>query len=594
METHHITTGKIVSSPTDTTWAQAYSAGKLYTVLSLKGTSDTTLAALGKDINEKLQREFFALDDKSLATIKKAVETSVSDVPSETTYSLVLTTVVNDALYIVIANSGYIVLKRGDNASVIAAGENNSIATFSGKYETHDIFILTTGSFLKTIPLEEVTKTLEDANPHEIAESLALLIHEKSTGLEAGLIIKMGGHQSPIATPRDETVSTQEQELEEKNDHLELGEEMPQGSKFALPVLGLTGLRNLIPKRFSRKQLIAGAIIVLVIVLGGGILLENSKRQDAQLNTQAQALVDSQKERFDEAVAVIGLNKSLAIEQLSGIKTNLEPELNKFPEGSESRKTIDDFLKQIEEALGGNTSSGSSPISVFLEPKDDIKTIAFVTNKGGTLTISGGTTASTISSTGGVEKTFESENAKGISASETNIFILTSKGVQKIEKSSGDADEIFEAAGKSIDTFGDNIYVLEGKTINKYRPNTYAKEAYLTGDITLTDPSSIAIDSSIYVVDEGKIKKFTRGAEDSFSYNGPSLSNKSLAYTDEEYTNLYVADPASKMAYVIGKSGNKVSEVSLKGMRTITGISASETEKRIYIAGDNKIYSINF
>lgn len=594
METHHINTGKIVSSPTDTTWAQAYSAGKLYTVLSLEGSVESGLAALGKETIEKLQREFFALDNKSLTAIKKSVETVIADIPKDISYSFVLATVVDSVVYLVLAGLGHVVLKRGDKTSNIAAGEDGQVTTFSGKFEPQDIFLLETDSFLKTISMDKIKTGLEEKTPHEISENLALVMHEKSTGLEAGLVIHLGGHHTKaleeVADSHEATDS-----LPENNDHLELDDSPKEKKKHALPVFNMPNISHLMPRKFSKKQLIAVMIVALLLILGSGIFIENNKRQETKYNAEVTSLLAQHNGRYEEAVAVMGLNKSLAVEELMTIKTALVTEQKNYPQGSAARLKLDDFLAKVNDALGGNVPNSNSPISVFFEPQEDLKIVAFLTNKGGTLTSAGGTTAGSISNNGAIDKTYETNNAKGISASEDNIFIMTSNSVQKISKDTGKADDIFDVSGAiSMDTFGDNVYVLEEKTINKYRPNAYTKEAYFTGEETLSDPSSIAIDSSIYVVDDSKIRKFTRGKEDSFSYSGPTLSNKSLAYTDEDYANLYVVDPTSKMAYVIDKSGNKVSEISLKGMRTITGIAANEKDKKIFIASDNKIYSINF
>lgn len=591
MEKQNPTIGKVVSSPTDNAWAQAYSAGKLYIVLSLETDDSKTLAALGRETVEKLQREFFALDQKSLQSIKKAVEGVLSEIPKNITYSCVVSTTVKNAFYICIGGNRYVLLSRNNKTSVIAAGEKDSLSSYSGICESDDVFLLTTEGFLKTIAQDEIQKVLDTKNPHEASEELAVLMHENATGSEAALIIKdaITKHQ---AAPSPVTIDDEEilKEEEEKNDHLEL-DDSTEEKKVKIPSFHFAFITQIIPRKFSKKVIIGVAIVALVVLLGGGILFEQSKRQNDSNTAAAQKIISSHTDRYEEALAVMPLNKSLALEALSEIQTGLEREKEQFAQGSQARNKIEEFLEKVNSAMGGNTSS-NSPISMFLEPNDTIKTLAFLTNKGGSLTSAGGTTAGIISSNGEIDETFDTDNAKGVSASEDSIFILTSSGVQKIEKSSGETEDIFETTGKSIDTFGDNIYVLEGKTISKYRPNAYAKEAYLTGDATLTDPSSIAIDASIYVVDEGEIKKFTRGAEDSFNYNGPTLSNKSLAYTDEDYANLYVVDPVSQMAYVIDKSGKKVSEFSLKGMKTITGVSAEESNSKMYIAGDGNIYII--
>jgi hypothetical protein len=62
---------KVVATPTPTAWSQAYSAGKLFAVLSL--TIDTVppegqeyLNTVGKDTISTLESEFFTLESKNL------------------------------------------------------------------------------------------------------------------------------------------------------------------------------------------------------------------------------------------------------------------------------------------------------------------------------------------------------------------------------------------------------------------------------------------------------------------------------------------------------------------------------------------------
>src|SRR2546423_13397107 len=90
MSETHITFAKIVATPTQDAWAQAYNAGNLFSVLSLSGTppEGETLNAIGKDIFNNLEAEFFPLEEKNLATIKAAITAACQEIPSELAASL--------------------------------------------------------------------------------------------------------------------------------------------------------------------------------------------------------------------------------------------------------------------------------------------------------------------------------------------------------------------------------------------------------------------------------------------------------------------------------------------------------------------------
>ena len=66
---HNLSFSKIVATPTLNAWSQAYNAGKLFAVLSLEKTKDPSgiesLNMLGRDLLERLEQEFFAIEDKN-------------------------------------------------------------------------------------------------------------------------------------------------------------------------------------------------------------------------------------------------------------------------------------------------------------------------------------------------------------------------------------------------------------------------------------------------------------------------------------------------------------------------------------------------
>src|SRR3972149_2979324 len=140
----NILLSKLVANPTDTTWAQAYSTLNLYIVLSIKSENASGgIVTSGKELLEKIQREYFSLDDKSLANIKKTTDNSLADVAKES-ISIVLTTIHEGMFYIVIKGTGEVILKRGGKIGSIARGEEEVVAAFSGKIQADDIIILET------------------------------------------------------------------------------------------------------------------------------------------------------------------------------------------------------------------------------------------------------------------------------------------------------------------------------------------------------------------------------------------------------------------------------------------------------------------
>ncbi|MFI5265265.1 MAG: hypothetical protein ACHQT7_00790 [Candidatus Levyibacteriota bacterium] len=592
---HSSPVSKIVATATASSWAQAYSAGKLHLCLSLDGETNENVTSLGKDVLEKIQREFFALDEKNLETLKNVVAVVIKTIPPEATLSLVLTTIVEDVLYIIIANSGSVLLKRGEDITVIGNGEKDAVIGFSGKVEPADILLAATSGLLKTISYENLGKAFKNTAPHEIGESLAPFLHEHASGTEAALVWKMIG--SKKALPEEEL-----QDAEHPNDTLELEEEPEKKRSLKIPDVSSYARRIKIPTiTLGKRQLIIVAAVLLGIALLSSLLFEKIIGQSNIENAAVSSFLTPEKQKYDDAIALMSLNKSLAVDELSQVKTETEAEKNKFPAGSHAAATIDTFLALVNQALGGQASVGNSQIKVFFDAtkNSDISNVSVITDKGGQITVAGKTKGGFLKSDGSVDSAFDTGgNVTGITQDDKNAYLLEDSVVLQVARSGGKPSSIIDkqASPISIDTFGGNIYLLSktDKTIYKYVPASFDKASYFTKDTALANPSSVAIDSSIYVVDNGKIIKFTRGASDSFSYAGKPLSSNAQVYTDTDYTNLYVLDPDKKTATVLSKTGGLVTEVNLKGMKNITSIAADETGKKMYICADNKIYSISF
>ncbi|MGE5042218.1 MAG: hypothetical protein ACM3IJ_04935 [Candidatus Levyibacteriota bacterium] len=585
----HLAVAKIVGNADTSAWAQAYSAGKLHVLLSLSGQSETPVAGIGKESLEKLQREFFALDEKTLQEVQKAVETVTASMPEGLSYGLILATVVENVLYLIIANSGAVFLKRKEMVATIGVGEDGRVQAFSGKILPHDTIILLTEGALETISREKIEAALRLETPGEIAEQLAPLVHAKSTGTEAALIWKVIG-------PAGET---EEEEIEE-----EIIE--PSGTRGfpSLPFL-VSGLKDkvfpylLSLKKLDRKKAAVLVAIVLVLILVGSFFMQKGKQQDAQYDAALQKILPPAEQKYEDALAVMELNKEMGMQELQQIKSDVEKNEGQFPTGSKQAKQMQEFLQKIDSSLGSGPATASK-IKLFFDPANnkDLPSVSYVSVKGGDIAAAGSQKGGIIKSDGSVSSGFDITNPRAITSDDKNIYVISSDGVDQITKSSGKSSAIIskQANPISIDTFGGNLYLLSktDSTVYKYRPNDFNKEAYFASDTKLSSPSSIAIDSSIYIIDAGTIKKFTRGNPDSISYKGKALSSGSLIYTDVDYANLYVADSQSKAAYIVDKSGTVVSEFSLKGMKQITSIAADEKNRKIYIVGDNKIYSIDF
>src|SRR6266498_1841689 len=84
---------KLVATPTDSAWSQAYNAGNLFACLSVsvvEKNENISLPATGKDVLNLLESEFFTLEEKTITSIKQAIHESLTKLPSSVTVDLTL------------------------------------------------------------------------------------------------------------------------------------------------------------------------------------------------------------------------------------------------------------------------------------------------------------------------------------------------------------------------------------------------------------------------------------------------------------------------------------------------------------------------
>lgn len=617
MNDHNILLSKIITNATDTTWSQAYTTLNFYITLSIEFTGERNeenaekekepIAVFGKEILERIQREFFALDEKTLESVKKAVETVTESIPKDCDYSIVLATIVKDMLYIVIGSGGHVIIKRNDKIGTIAQGENGKVTAFSGLLQSDDVVILETKNFAEKIPLEKISTLLDNGNVSEISENLAPLIHDSSNGTEAAIVLQYasGTHteeeKEKVAIPeakQGESSSEEEETLE--------NEEV-----VVSPISGdnkTERRQNEFLKRFAgkRKAIIIG-IVILVLILAVSIFFENNRREASKRAALFTQQVTPLEKKYDEAATLTGLNKALGLDSLSSIKSDLTK--ISFPKGtSEEMKTKEFYDKVVKKIAEFEAASSLTNEKVFFDPSnEDIKSVGVITRKGGALAAINSDTgvAALIDASGKVTQTLKNtiKGSKSISADTTTVYVLSDDGILTVDKKSAKKTvavaDLISSNIAGIDTFFGNIYALNKKngTVDKYASGSNTKTAYFTdSSITLTNPTSFSIDSSIWIVEDGgKIRKFTKGKEDSFNISGLSkpLGTEAIIYTDQDYSSVYILDPKNNRLLEIAKTGEVKNQYGSKEFANVSSFAVDETGKKVYFVLSGKISSFD-
>lgn len=396
----NLTFAKIVATPTNSAWSQAYSAGMLFTALSLKkkeeevkeekedeekasedleqedGEDSIELKSEGKKILDTLEAEFFTLEEKTLETIKGAITTASSQIPKDLEFSFVAAAVVNNILYVYILGKGAIFIKRGEKFGPILKSEEElgKISAASGLLQNGDLIVLQTFGFSQVLTEQDLLSSLENPTPNDIAEALAPLVHEKNQPEAAAIILSFKESTS-------EAAAEEEQEILKKTQ-----EEVPSKNYLSLITPYLSSLKekfktSKIPLNRSKKMYLTLVIIIFAVLLASIFLAikrqESSKREALFNSVYAQA-----SKKYDEGKALEDLNKNLARDSLSAAQKILNDNKSKFPTNSKEEKKIEDLSKQVDSelskvsAVDNSTKLDRSTLSVTVENGSGVEGVA--------------------------------------------------------------------------------------------------------------------------------------------------------------------------------------------------------------------------
>lgn len=351
MEKANLEFAKIVSTPTLTSWAQAYNAGNLFAVLSLKNDAlsedDGSLNILGKEIIDTLEKEYFATEEKNLASIKEALTTTVKKIPKGIITSLVVVAVApsdKNILYAFIFGGGKIILKRGDKIGrILNKEDSNDLQSASGFLEDDDIIILETDQFANLVSEAELSSSLDHHAPSEIAETFSPKVHEKEEGGASALILV---HKGKIA--EEEIISEEEIEEEQVVE--------AQNKYFSLLKSKVNQLKNRVVSQsglnHSKKIFLTVAILLLFILISS-IFFAVKKNNEAKTQALFQEIFVPSQKKYDEGTSLLDLNKNLAREDFLQAKKTLEEGKSKFKADSKEEKQIEDLLTKVNKNLEG-------------------------------------------------------------------------------------------------------------------------------------------------------------------------------------------------------------------------------------------------
>jgi hypothetical protein len=587
---------KIVATPTDTAWSQAYNEGGVFTILSLSKSEDIepeSLNTIGKEVLNIFRSEFFTLEEKTLSALKNVVHQSFEHVPKSVLVSFVVAFNKDDLLYLLVVGGGKVMMRRGDKTGVLldktAKEPERHITAASGVLKSDDLILLQTQEFAEKMTPETLQEALSLDLPNDIAEALTPKVHGSEQGASAAIILSYHGipsipteesteeipeavtEKAAPAPPQedidDDLEDTQTDEAEKTPVPVRQEAEIEQDADDAELDEGESRRRLRLPSLPKKTLILIGIAILLVGILISSILATKQHQQNTKAHEEFASIYDEAKNEFETGKELLSINPSLARDDFLAAQEILQKADGKFEEGTEEKKQLDSLKKQVEEQL--DATSGAQTVKAT-EVKDDANA-ALAAEK-------------------------STKNALAVAEEDGTVSVLTAKNVSIDGKAaiSGDWDKPVGLA-----SYGGNIYVLDAAdSIRKYvkSGNDYTDSNYLKGSSPdLTKAVSMGIDGSIYVLfSDGQITKYTKGVTDSFKLSGLTtpFSSPTRLFASSKLETIFILDPKHSRIVVLEKTGSFVKEISASILSAAVDLQIDSGGKTAYVLAKGKIYSL--
>ena len=569
----NISVEKIVATPSQSSWSQAYNAGRLFAVLSLEKEAEETqekdyLNILGKELLETLEQEFFALEVKDLESIKKSVQTTIKKIPENVACSFIIGSIVDHVLYVFIQGEGKVTLKRSEEFGIILESDKNELKASSGILKEADLVILQTKQFKDIISTNILVSALDHQPPSDIAEALAPIIHRQEKGGAAAILIEIKKKEEDLIlsdaklAQQEIDTTSQPRGLKSFTDYF-----YPLADKLKFPKL-----KNL--EHPKKKFLTIAAVVMLILILTVIFAISaqnNTKRQAAfrQVYPQAQ-------KKYEEGQSLVDLNKNLARDSFTAAEKILNDNKNKFPKNSKEGKKVLELREKVNKALTSASEINSVAAKIVDESQSRILSLGL-----------------------------KNADSPYFTQDDKNIYFLKD-GVISEDKKDSKTKKIINSNDlpKNIGGLGvyfGNIYVLDKNgQILKFvsSDGEFSKNNYFPNDTSpnLSKAQSLAIDGSIWILfSDGTILKFTKGESDNLNISGldKPFSNPTRIFTDLSSDNIYILDNGNSRIAMLSKNGSYQAQYQTNVIKSAKDFEVKESDKKIYILSGGKVYQID-
>ncbi len=554
----------------------------------------------GRQLMSDLADSFFSGEESASTKLSASLVEAKEKLADVESFSILLASIFGKVLYLVGQGSVRVILKRLENASTILEQGNGQLV--SGYLQEGDRIFLATTNLVELLS-KNITNHLE-LSLTEWEEAVRAKISGEDIEPEIDIPLATAGAlidilpDEEVAIPKTETIPPYQSTgfTSDKNAVFKsLADRLPT-VRLAFPI-------------GSRLKLSLAAIIILVVLVGGGLKFKASK--DAQNSADFNHFFQVANDSYNEAQNLKTLNPAEAANKLSMAQDNIQKAL-KIDSKNQSAQ---DLSKNINSSSDEITQGAKANFNEYLALdliKKGFSSQKMSLSAGQLLLLGFDDTLVTVNldkkshqivaekdKIGQARFSSINNNLAAVFSQDSALKLdLGNKSVAVVAKSDAKWQDIID-----ISIFGGNEYLLDNKAnqIWKYLPTSTGfsdARSYLADGVKvdLSNSLRMRIDGSLYVLkSSGELLKFTKGSPDNFAYSGLSknVKNPKSFFVSEDTNNLYLLDSGNSRLLVLAKNGQIVKEYQGDHFVSASDLVADEQAKKVYLLDNNKIYTMD-
>lgn len=628
-----ITTAKITGNSKGGFWAQVQSfkdetkqdLGELIVVLSLgNNLNESESVEKGKEILETIKQLYFSLEEKTRLSQKlsRIVQNVLSTAEGQNVkenhdslnIDLMACVLVSGLVYFSRMGKGKIFLARGKKLHKLTKEEKASFS-LSGKAQKDDMFIFGTEHFFENIDKDLLQDLISTSNqPRDIADSLTPIIHANNNPQTAGIILT-------VTDPEDLKISSLAPRSPEQGRRGEGGSLVKKG--ISLKEKSMTFAQNLIfkiaqklpeknislkinPSTNRRTAISIGIILLILLILSIGFgfkqkkVLEQKSKYEPQLKQATQLLADS--------ILQKQVNPATSKELFSKAQEITQTLLSQGVKDDKLTSLINELELQSPSILGRVEREAKLFLDLSIVRSEVQATKLTLENETLAILDQGGGKVITVAVDGRKTQVLgpheKTKGALDLTQHSNRILITTNEGVIEVTKTDTkkviDKDKGLDDTQK-VESFSGNLYTLTKKG-EVWRYPAIEGGLFGTGKNWFGEDRALAesgkdmsIDGSVWILlEEGSLKKFTRGSLENFRLKGlKSLPQSKAIYTDENLESVYLLDVEGQRILEIDKNGDFQKEYIISEAQETTDFVVSKKAGKIFLLTPTKIYQVD-